>query len=87
MSEMTAKEAIVMPIANDPVLPTKIFPETLSIDSISQNSRGPSINSQLGEKAIKPVMTIAGQTVSKPFKPPSWLTVLVTIITIKGIII
>ena len=29
---------------------------------------------------------MAGHTVSKPFNPPSWLTVFVTIMTISGII-
>ena len=38
-----------------------------------------------GERAIKPIMTMAGQIVSKPFNPPSWLTTFVTIITSNGI--
>ncbi len=71
MSEITAKEAMVMPMANDPVLPTKILPEKFKAASTNQNNRGPSINSQFGEKTIKPAMTIAGQTDSSPFNPPS----------------
>ncbi len=77
---------MVRPMANDPTLPTKILPRTLKYAKISQKNKGPTMSMYEDENAIKPKMTMAGQTVSSPFKPPSWLTVFVTIITISGTI-
>ncbi len=85
-SEITANAATVMPMAKEPALPTKILPRTLKYASISQIIRGPTIRMYVGENAIKPKMTMAGHTVSSPFKPPSMLTVFVTIMTIIGTI-
>ena len=85
-SEITAKAAIVMPIAKEPAFPTKILPCTLKYAKNSQNIRGPAIRMYVGENAINPNMTIAGHMVSSPFRPPSMLTALVTIMTINGTI-
>ena len=86
-SEIIAKAAIVIPIANDPAFPTKILPAKLRYVKINQKSNGPIIRYEDGEKTIRPKITIVGQTVYNPFKPPNWFTVLVTIITINGIMI
>jgi hypothetical protein len=86
-SVITANEAIVIPIANDPVLPTKILPRMFKAARASQSNKGPSIKIKDDcDKANRPIRIIAGQAVSKPFSPPNWFTVLVTIMTIKGII-
>src|SRR3990172_3580628 len=43
-SATTANEAIVIPMANEPELPTKILPRTLKMARISQKSTGTTIN-------------------------------------------
>ena len=43
-SDITAKEATVIPIANEPVFPTNILPEKLNAAKISQNMRGPTMS-------------------------------------------
>ena len=85
-SEITANDAMVIPMAKEPEFPTKIFPLKLKYANTSQNSKGPTIRMYDDERAIKPIITIAGHIVSKPFNPPSMFTEFVTIITITGII-
>ncbi len=86
-SEIIANAANVIPMAKDPVLPTKILPRKLKKVSISHTING--MYNKIAfdpEIIIKPIIIISGQTVSKPFNPPSWFTVLVVIVTINGII-
>jgi hypothetical protein len=90
-SEMTANDAKVIPIAKDPVLPTKIFPRKLKNASKNQKINGTYNRIAFDSETrmdvnISPTMTIPGQIVSKPFNPPSIFTVLVTMVTIRGII-
>ena len=86
-SVITANEAIVIPIANEPELPTKILPWKFKAARASHKIKGPNIKSRYDcDRAISPIRTIAGQTVSKPFSPPNWFTTLVTTMTINGII-
>jgi len=86
-SEMIAKAVKVIPIEKDPVLPTKIFPVKLKNARMSQTVSGTiSITEFEPDKIINPTMIIAGQIVSKPFRPPSWFTVLVNMVTSSGII-
>jgi hypothetical protein len=74
-------------MAKDPVLPTKILPRKLKKASISQTINGQNRRiAKEPEMDINPIMIIAGQIVSKPFNPPSWLTVFVIIVTRIGII-
>jgi len=86
-SVITAKEAMVMPMAKEPELPTKILPRTLKAARASHRSRGPSIKMKYDcDKTISPIRIMAGHTVSNPFSPPSMFMVFVTIMMIKGII-
>jgi hypothetical protein len=87
LSEMIAKAVKVIPIEKDPVLPTKILPAELKNARMSQIANGTiSIIEFEPDKIISPTMIIAGQTVSKPLRPPSWFTVLVNMVTSSGII-
>ena len=71
-SEIIAKAARVIPIAKDPVLPTKILPRKLKKASKSHTINGTYNRIAFNpEKIINPIITIAGQIVSKPFNPPS----------------
>jgi len=71
-SEVIAKAANVIPIAKDPVLPTKILPWKLKKASKSHAINGTYNKITFDpEIAISPTMIIAGQIVSKPFNPPS----------------
>lgn len=84
---MMEYEASVIPIAKDPVLPTKILPEKLRLARARYTIRG--IKRRMffwGDVIINPIMTIDGQMVSRPFNPPSWFIVLVVIVIIIGII-
>ena len=85
-SVIIEKAAKVVPIEKDPTLPTKILPWKLKIASENQAINGIYNNTAL-EPDIKNKLniTINGQTVSKPFKPPSWFIVLVITVIIKGI--
>lgn len=86
-SDMIANAASVIPTAKDPVFPTKIFPRKLSKASSSHTISGHSRRIASDPEAIiSPIMTIAGQMVSRPLNPPNWLTVLVIIVTSNGII-
>lgn len=87
-SVITANEAMVSPMANDPVFPTKSLPWKLKKVSINHTIRGPIMRSwNSGEdKTINPVRTMAGHIVSKPFSPPSMFMVLVITMTIIGTI-
>ena len=42
-SEMTANDAIVIPMAKEPVFPTNILPEKLRADRTSQKINGPTM--------------------------------------------
>jgi len=86
-SEITAKPARVIPMAKDPVLPTKILPPKFRTARKSHAAKGPYRRIAYGPDIIaNPVKIIAGQIVSKPFNPPSWFTVLVIMVTSSGII-
>jgi len=86
-SEIIVKAARVIPMAKDPVLPTKILPRKLKKASISQTINGQSRRiAKDPEMVIKPIIIIAGQIVSNPFIPPSWLTLFVIIVTRIGMI-
>ena len=71
-SEIMANAANVIPMAKDPVLPTKISPRKLRQASKSHTING-TYNSIAfdPEIVINPIITIAGQIVSKPLSPPS----------------
>jgi hypothetical protein len=88
-SEIIANDAKVIPMAKDPVLPTKIFPRKLKNASKNQKINGTynkiACDSETSiDASISPIITIPGQIVSKPLNPPSWFTVLVTMVTISG---
>lgn len=86
-SEIIANAAKVIPIEKDPVLPTKILPAKFKAARTSQTTSGPSNRIAFDpEMDISPIMTTAGHTVSKPFNPPSWFTVLENTVTSNGII-
>ena len=90
-SVIIENEAIVMPMAKEPELPTKILPLTLKMARTSQKIKGPNIIVKYGcpsssDVPKSPMRIMAGHTVSNPFNPPSWFTALVTTITINGII-
>ncbi len=42
-SDITANDAMVIPMANEPAFPTKILPRTLKKAKMSQKNRGPTI--------------------------------------------
>ena len=71
-SEIIANAANVIPMAKDPVLPTKILPRKLKKAKKSHTINGTYNRIAFDpEIAISPLMTIAGHIVSKPFNPPS----------------
>jgi hypothetical protein len=70
--EIIANAAKVIPIEKDPVLPTNILPLKFRKASTSQTANGPyNMTAFEPETIINPIIIIAGQTVSKPFSPPS----------------
>ncbi len=80
-----AYEARVKPMAKEPVLPTKIFPLKLNAAKIKYTVNGKIRRMLWDDVMISPIITIDGQIVSSPFKPPSWFTELVVTVTINGI--
>lgn len=71
-SDIIAKAARVIPIAKDPVFPTKTIPLKFKKESVSHTAKG--IVKKMAfcpEAAMSPIITMAGHTVSKPFNPPN----------------
>jgi len=86
-SVIIANAASVMPMEKEPVLPMKILPRKLKAESSSQTINGAyKRTAYCPEIIIRPIKAIAGGIVSKPFRPPSWLTVFVATVTSSGII-
>jgi hypothetical protein len=71
-SEIIANAANVIPIAKDPVLPTKILPRKLKKTSMSHTINGTYRSiARAPDTNMSPIRIIAGHIVSKPFNPPS----------------
>jgi hypothetical protein len=80
-----AKAASVIPIAKEPVFPTKIFPLKLKYAIRMYTANGIYNKILCREVIINPSITKEGQIVSNPFSPPNMFIVLVVTVKIPGI--